>query len=169
MDGVFVPAKVKWRREERNPDTGRLKGFREKPLTFTKHELNIPIDPSEFTLTAIGVQPGDNIIDHRKTDNPKRGRRFVSYPYRVDANGRDNVLGLDFAGLAGEFIDEIEMDEESVEATETSTAVENADDPDEEEPPEHPPDRTYMFSAALVLLSVGFLAAARALGWKRRK
>lgn len=163
VDGVFVPAKVKWRREKRNADTGRLQGFREKTLTFTNHEINIPIDPSEFTLAAIGVQPGDNIIDHRKTDRRKRSRRVVSYRYRVDANGRDNVLGLDFAGLAGEFIDEIEMDEESAEV------VENADDPDEEEPPEHPPDRTYMFSAALALLAVGFLAAARAMGWKKRK
>lgn len=162
VDGVFVPAKVKWRREERNPATGRLQGFREKTLTFTTNEVNIPIDPSEFTLAAIGVQPGDKVIDNRIDRRKSRGR-VVSYPYRVDANGRDNVLGLDFAGLAGEFIDEIDVDEESAEV------VENAGDPDEEEPPEHPPDWTYLFSGALALLAGGFLAAARALGWKKRK
>lgn len=68
IGGVFVPRRVTWRRT----DYGRERV--ERTIAFAQNVVNEDVDESEFSLAAMGLNPGDLIVDERI------GTRYVYEP-----------------------------------------------------------------------------------------
>lgn len=110
VGGVFVPAKVEYENEVLNVDGSGDHGVQKGTITFDSNEVNVPIDPSEFTLAAMGVKPGDMVQDRRTG---------VTYEYGLSES---NEPTLRSAGLDDvvESLDDITPDDVAIEGTETA-------------------------------------------------
>jgi hypothetical protein len=60
-DGVWVPKEFLLTHSVDDDSYGF--GDRRHKVTFTKNIVNVPIDPSEFTLESLGLKPGERISD----------------------------------------------------------------------------------------------------------
>ena len=81
VGGAFVPARMVWRRE------GKKKGEKDVSLTeveFPENLVNVPLDPSEFELDALGVKPGALVMDQRTG---------LSYTHKDARQPADSDLG----------------------------------------------------------------------------
>ena len=78
-DGVWIPTNYE---ENRIRQSGNLPAVTAlKTIAFVTEEVNQPIPDSEFTLTSLGVKPGDIVTDRRQ------GESSLSFRYTGRRNG----------------------------------------------------------------------------------
>ena len=75
IDGVFVPKKAV-RHSERTVEGAAQPEIFHREVEFTRNIINQPVDPAEFDLDKLGLQPGDIVKDTRAN---------ITYIYKAEA------------------------------------------------------------------------------------
>jgi hypothetical protein len=82
-NGVFVPKEVTYVRR-RSPSKGL-----HHQIVFTTEMVNEPVSESEFSYEALGLRPGDYIVDHTKGGLRYRWREDFSIDEALEGAGQD--------------------------------------------------------------------------------
>jgi len=144
-NGVFVPKEIT--RVKRDKSMGL-----HHQIVFTTEMVNEPVSESEFSYEALGLRPGDYIVDHTKGGLRYRWREDFSIDEALEgtgqdlaAHGEDNPAELSKTEIAAPAVKDDAQEAESFAAN-------------EEAPVQQWRQRTWKSGTAYWVLFVGILA-----------